>query len=229
MRNGKYAAPRKRRGNAKVWATVLALTLALGCVAGGTLAWLTATTGPITNTFTIGDINISLSDTKGTFNGNDTAVSTSATTYVPGQVIPAEPMVTVTKDSEACYLFIHIKEDNNTLNNDKVIKWDLWTAETRGTSAEWKEVPNHSGYYYRTVGKEKTSDAKYYIFKDSKLTVNSELSKEIINGQGFQNPTITITAAAVQRDNIPNESNDEVTAAWALLPPDFTGTTTSGT
>lgn len=231
MRNGKYAAPRKRRGNAKVLATVLALTLALGCVAGGTLAWLTATTGPITNTFTIGDINISLSDTTGTFKGNGTTVSTSETTYVPGQTITTKPTVTVEAGSEACFLFIHIEEKNNTFGteNKKVIEWTLDNPSTSGDSdgKTWYEVKGYTGYYCAILKKKPATDQNYALFTDNKLTVNADLTKsdiETMKTGGY--PTITITAAAVQMDNIPDSNGNNQIGwmdAWALLPADFTG------
>lgn len=224
MRNGKYAAPRKRRGNAKVLVTLLALTLVLGCVAGGTIAWLTSTPDAIANTFTIGDINISLTGASGVFKTNspNTVSTGTVTTYVPGQVIEANPRVTVEKGSEACFLFIHIVEDNNTLGNGKVIQWDLWEPSEGETSVKWIAVEGHSGYYYRKVDKLGDTPANYEIFKGSTLTVNEDLKKsDIEKMQTGGYPTITISAAAVQRDNIPNESNDEVAAAWELLPEGF--------
>ena len=38
----------------------------IGCVAGGTVAWLVATTDTVTNTFTYGNINIALAESTGT-------------------------------------------------------------------------------------------------------------------------------------------------------------------
>lgn len=232
MRNGKYAAPRKRRGSSKVLVAVLALTLALGCVVGGTIAWLTDTPDAIANTFTIGDINISLAGGEGVFKTDtpNTVSTGTSTTYVPGQVIKANPTITVEKGSEACFLFIHIVEDNNTLDNGKVIQWDLWEPSEGETSVKWIAVDNHPGYYYRKVDKLGDNDAKYEIFKGSKLTVNEDLKKldiETMKTGGY--PTITISAAAVQRENITNNGDTAtVTDAWALLPADFTGTKTSG-
>lgn len=230
MRNGKYAAPRKRRGNPKVLATVLALTLALGCVAGGTLAWLTATTGPIASTFTIGDINIFLSDEEGTFKGTDTTVSTDAVTYVPGQKITTNPTVTVKAGSEACFLFIHIKEENNTFGNDnkKVIEWTL-----NENGDIWHAMKDHPGYYCAFLKKKSVEDQPYSLFTDNKLTVNADLTKSDIDTMKAADtyPTITISAAAVQMNYIPDSNENTQIGwvdAWALLPADFTGTATSG-
>ena len=46
----------------KGWLSVVALVLVLCCAVGGTLAWLTDTTDPVTNTFTVGDIDIDLTE-----------------------------------------------------------------------------------------------------------------------------------------------------------------------
>ena len=48
----------------KIWLSVAALALVLCCAVGGTLAWLTDKTEPVKNTFTIGDINIDLSESE---------------------------------------------------------------------------------------------------------------------------------------------------------------------
>lgn len=47
----------------KTLALVLALTLLVAGVVGGTLAWLTDQTAEVKNTFTVGDINIGLTET----------------------------------------------------------------------------------------------------------------------------------------------------------------------
>lgn len=211
MRKGKYAAPRTGRANAKVLATVLALTLALGCVVGGTIAWLTDTAGPIANTFTIGDINITLKETNST--------STQNVTFVPGQILTKDTTLTVNASSEPCYLFIHIKEENNTFGSDskKVIEWTLNNADNT-----WNAVEGQTGYYYAVLDTKMASDKTYTLFTDNKLTVNGALTKSNITNMAY--PVITITAAAVQKENIPDSNSDstvDVTDAWALLPASF--------
>ena len=62
MKNGKYCNGKKSL-NMKPLAVLLALTLLVGCAIGGTIAWLTAQTGEVVNTFTVGDINIKLEET----------------------------------------------------------------------------------------------------------------------------------------------------------------------
>ena len=43
----------------------LALVLVFGCAVGGTLAWLTASTTPVVNTFTFGKITLTLEENTG--------------------------------------------------------------------------------------------------------------------------------------------------------------------
>ena len=50
----------RRSVGMKTFVAMLALGLVIGCAGGGTVAWLTAQTEPVVNTFTYGDINIEL-------------------------------------------------------------------------------------------------------------------------------------------------------------------------
>ena len=45
-------------------ALLVAIALLIGCVAGGTIAWLVDTTGNVTNTFVAGNIDITLDESK---------------------------------------------------------------------------------------------------------------------------------------------------------------------
>ena len=63
----------------KTLALVLALTLLVAGVVGGTLAWLTDQTAEVKNTFTVGDINIGLTET------------TTDYKMVPGNTIAKDP------------------------------------------------------------------------------------------------------------------------------------------
>ena len=51
----------------KVWLSAAAIALVLCCAVGGTLAWLSAKTDPINNTFTVGDISIQLAELDGSY------------------------------------------------------------------------------------------------------------------------------------------------------------------
>ena len=51
----------------KILASVVAVALVACCVIGGTLAWLTDKTDSKVNTFTVGDVNIDLTETTTTY------------------------------------------------------------------------------------------------------------------------------------------------------------------
>ena len=88
----------------KTLALVLALTLLVAGVVGGTLAWLTDRTAEVKNTFTVGDINIGLTET------------TTDYKMVPGNTIAKDPTVTVKTGSDASYVRMKV-----TFNNAKAI------------------------------------------------------------------------------------------------------------
>ena len=98
------ARKRKIRNRRIAMTVALVLVVALASV-GGTIAWLTAQTEAVTNTFTVGNINIELAETTGE-------------TYkmVPGNTIAKNPTVTVKANSEACWLFVKIEESTNLTN-----------------------------------------------------------------------------------------------------------------
>lgn len=78
---------------------IAALAFILICLAaGGTLAWLTDRSDPVVNTFTAGNIEITLQETAFDFK------------MVPGNDIVKDPVVTVEGGSEACWLFVRVEE-----------------------------------------------------------------------------------------------------------------------
>lgn len=174
---------------------MLAVTLLIGCAIGGTVAWLTAKTDPVVNTFTYGDINIKLTETK---------PANREAKIIPGVNIEKDPKVTVKANSEACWLFVKV-EEAGTFVTDKVT-YSIDTGWTKLTG-----VTGVDNVYYREVGAV-TANAEYAVLKDNKVTVSDTLTKEDI--QNITNPTLTFTAYAVQKDGI-----DTVEAAWEKVKP----------
>lgn len=187
----KHAANRRRGVSTRAFVALLALVLVIGCVAGGTVAWLVAKTDPVVNTFTYGDINIELAETTG-----------PNYKIIPGKDIPKDPKVTVTAGSEACWLFVKV-DKVGTFVTDKV---------TYAIADGWTALPGVNGVYYRQVGFV-TENTAFSVLKDNKITVSSELTKTEIQNITAQ-PKLTFTAYAVQKDGI-----DDVATAWAKANP----------
>ncbi len=170
----------------KVWISVAAIALVLCCAIGGTLAWLSTKTASVVNTFTNGDINITLTETTGE-------------TYkmVPGNTITKDPKVTVEKGSEACWLFVKVEKSENA-EFSKFMTYEIEDGWTKLDSE------TETGVYYREVEETDTADAdaEFYVLKDNQVTVKNEVTKTMLSGLNAENyPTLKFTAYAVQRAN----------------------------
>ena len=172
----------------KSTALIVALVLALVCIAGGTLAWLTAKTDPVRNTFTTSDVDITLTETDAKNNQN---------TYqmVPGCTITKDPKVTVLKGSEKCYLFVKLEKSKSPEFDDYM---------TYEMADGWTALENVQDVYYREVEKPE-EDQPFAVIKDDQVTVKEEVTKEMMNAlnDSTSYPTLTVTAYASQymKDN----------------------------
>lgn len=219
MKKGKYSTPRHSLRGTGVLALMLALALAVGGITGGTIAWLTAKTDKISNTFVVGNIGLELTESAVT-----TASKDKDNIVVPGQTFTKDTKVTVKANSVKCYLFLHVDEQNNPTVGDGGEKRIIWNLSEDG----WSEVSGHSGYYCRAVN-HSTQDQYFSLISENKLTVNPEITKENVETIKANPPSLTFTAAAVQADNIPDaNSNNKIgwMDAWELLPTAFTNPTT---
>ena len=182
----------------KTVALLLSLVLVFGVVAGGTLAWLIDKTDPVVNTFTYGNINITLTEST----GNNYKI-------IPGKDIAKDPKVTVKATSEACWLFVEVKE-KGTFVADKV----TYSIADGWTKGDGTKIP--ANVYYREVSAV-TADTDFGVLKDNKITVKDTLTKEDIKTI-TTNPTLTFTAYACQKDGIADAAT-----AWAKINPTTSG------
>ena len=175
-------ANRRRSVGMKTFVAMLALVLVIGCAVGGTVAWLVSSTNAVVNTFTYGDINITLTETTG-----------NAYKIIPGVDINKDPKVTVEEDSEACWLFVKVEEEGTFVANKVTYSIDGGWTQGDGTN-----IP--ANVYYRSVDAVK-ADTDFAVLKDNKIYVSEELSKSDIKSITAQ-PKLTFTAYAVQKDGI---------------------------
>ena len=193
----------------KILIAILATVLACVCAVGTTLAYLMDKTAPVKNTFTFGDINITLTETKGTeiTDGRSFKV-------IPGDTIAKDPVVTVQAGSEACYLFIKVEETNNQIGTEKVVDYTVDTTI-------WTALDGNPGVYYIEIGSLTATDTPYQVLKGGntdnttgQVLINSDLTKADLETLATNVPTLTFTAYAVQKANVAN-----VAAAWAIANP----------
>lgn len=168
----------------KTLIAVVSTVLICCCVFGGTLAWLMDSTQTITNTFTIGKVDIELAETATEFK------------LVPGNTIAKDPKVTVKANSEDCYVFVKVTPSENLSN-----------FVTYAKAEGWNEL--ETGVWYREVATS-NSDATFSVLAGDSVTVIEGVTQAQLNEVATTNqPTLAFTAYAVQQDNI-----DDVATAW---------------
>lgn len=204
MKNGKFA---KRGVATKVMMVILAVMLVAGISVGGTLAWITAKSSEVVNTFTYGDINITLQEHELLENGSlgNKEVQKNSYKFIPGVDLNKDPFVTVEAGSEACWLFVKVVETDWPAN-DK-ISYSVNTANN-----EWNALNGVAGVYYREVAAS-DADQDFYVLAGNKITVANTLTKTEI--EAFADTAqLTFTAYAVQKEGMA-----DAVAAWAAANP----------
>ncbi len=181
----------------KVLALVLAMVLVVVGVAAGTLAWLTAKSDTVTNTFTTSDIKVKLEETKNNFK------------MIPGYDIQKDPKATVLAGSEECFLFVKLEKSTNF---DDFMTYEMADG--------WTLVEGQTNVYSRKVVTAGIGTA-YSVLKDDKVTVKGTVTKDMMNAidnNTAAKPTLTITAYASQ---LHKDAETEFTAAeaWANVNP----------
>lgn len=199
---GKYS-----RKHTKPLALILSLVLVIGCVAGGTLAWLNAKTDEVKNTFSTSDIGVTLEETTQTYK------------MVPGWTIAKDPKATVTSGSEDCYLFVKVEKSNN-----------FDTYMDMAIDSQWAalDATNNPGVYYIKIDEDTEKNVAYnvlgegeatyneveYTWADNQVLVKPTVTEKMMDEANPQ-PTLTFTAYAVQ---LMKNNTTEFTAAeaWEL-------------
>ena len=177
-----------------------AILLVVGSIAG-TVAYLTSVKA-VTNTFTVGAISITLNESKvdvyGTVVTPEERVITNTYKLVPGRTYTKNPVVTVTQDSEECWLFVKVEngladiEVSGNTTIDAQIKANGWTA-----------LDGQAGVYYKAnVTSTSTDTLTHNVFASFTLASNANVAS-------YKDAEIKVTAYAVQSAEL-NDVND----AW---------------
>lgn len=177
----------RRRSFKAVWVAVSCMMMVALISVGGTMAWLVDNTAPVTNTFTMGNIDITLTEAATNFK------------MVPGNRIAKDPLVTVTANSEPCWLFVKI-ETNSSYST---------FLEDYEVREGWLPLSGVSGVYYREVGAG-TANQTFYVLKGNETYPNgfvtaksfTKANVDAVNSGSLNAPTLTFTAYAVQKDNV---------------------------
>lgn len=185
----------------------LAVTLATSGVASGTLAWLIDRTPELTNTFTYGDINITLDETDTNLDDDDDP-NTNEYNMTPGATINKDPKVTVLAGSEDSWVFVKLEESENF---DEFMTYEI--------AEGWTALPGYDGVYYREVAASEENQV-FPVLKDDQVNVKLDVTKQMLNELDTNGaaayPQLIISSYAIQRDEAITELADPV-SAWELV------------
>ena len=173
---------------------------------GGTIAWLTDSTQEVENTFTVGNIDITLKETGTTLVDG---VDTKSFKMVPGNVLEKDPTVTVEGGSEECWLFVEVTESEN-----------LDSFITYAIANDWTELDavGEDGDVYAVVYRKVAADEDDQVFavlsgeNGGTVTVKDGVTKAMMNDieeDKATEPTLTFKAYAIQAANF-----ETVEEAW---------------
>ncbi|MBQ3010941.1 MAG: hypothetical protein IJD81_07085 [Oscillospiraceae bacterium] len=175
----------------------------------GTVAYLQDSTDAVVNTFTVGEVQITLTETFNTDTDNDNTNDAWSAKLIPGVEYAKDPVVTVLADSEDCWLFVEIVETNNPAS------YLTYTYNLEG----WTALPGETGVYYREVAQSDV-DQSWDLLVDNKVTVKTGIvnpdaaagTNEVNMPTEANAPSISFTAYAIQKEGFTSAA-----AAWAQV------------
>ena len=187
----------------KVFVTVLCAAALVVASVLGTMAYLTSQTEKVNNTFTVGNVAITLDEAKVTDAGDpvEGADRVKANTYklIPGHTYIKDPTVHVDADSEDSWLFV--KVDNGI--SDLEATGNTTIAEQMKAKG-WTLVTGTTNVYAYAQKAIASQDIR--VFDSFKIAGDATVA-------GNDAKTITIEAYAIQADGFGTAAE-----AWAAAP-----------
>lgn len=190
----------------KMLAMLLSMMLVAVVAIGGTYAYLTSKTDVVTNTFTVGNVNITLDEAKVTEYGDavEGAARDTENTYklIPGHTYTKDPTIHVAVGSEKCWLFVKVVDGIAAIQ-------DNTTVAAQMAANGWTLVNNETNVYaYRETidARTATKPVDVPVFGSFKILGNANVAD-------YTGKTITVQAYAVQADGF-----DTAADAWTKAP-----------
>ena len=213
---------KKNTRKLKKAALLLCSAVLLVCISiGATVAYLTST-DTVTNTFTVGNVKIKLDEAAANPDGSLVAgaARVKANTYklLPGHTYNKDPMVTVLKDSESCYvkmtvtftkaneldaIFAPNGADMTSIFNG----YDSTNWIAKGNTKDTENNTRTYEFWYKETVAAPTADVALDALFDS-ITVPSTITNTQL--ATIKDMTITVNAYAIQADGFSTADD-----AWA--------------
>lgn len=180
----------------------------------GTVAWLTDQ-AEVTNTFTVGNVGISLDEAKVNEDGekleNAERVQENEYKLMPGRTYTKDPTIHVDPNSEDCYLFVKIENGIVGIETDTYGK----TVAEQMSNKHWapiidgEEDGEETIYVYYQNGKPVVVSAE----DDVTIFENFTIGEDVNNLASYADSNIKVTAYAIQADGFENKTAGEIWAA----------------
>lgn len=196
----------------KILAMVMALALTAALAVGGTLAYLTSQ-DTVTNTFTVGNVTITMDEadvkTDGTYETNVNN-RTDANVYhlLPGHSYIKDPTIHVATGSEDCWLFVKVE------NGLAAIEDSSNTIASQLATNGWTPIAEGSNIYARaTTNKAGDNVGVFENFKINGTVIGGAKPETPVEGAlylvDYATAQIVVTAYAIQADGFSTAA-----AAW---------------
>lgn len=182
----------------KVFMTVLCAAALVVASVLGTMAFLTSK-DKVNNTFTVGNVAITLDEAKVTDAGNpvEGADRVKANIYklIPGHEYTKDPTVHVTANSEDSWVFIKVEDGLAAIEDDTTVADQI-------TGNGWTALDGVAGVYYKEYSSS-TAATDLFVFETFKVKGDADVAQ-------YANAKIDVTAYAIQKDGFTTPA-----AAWA--------------
>ena len=207
----------------KILVACLCVALAVLTIAGTTLAYLTSK-DTVTNTFTVGNVQIKLDEAKanadGTLVPNADRVKENSYKLIPGHTYNKDPMVTVLSGSESSYIKM-------TVTFTKAAELDAIFAPTGADLTSIFNGYDSTNWIYKGNTEDTTANTRTYEFwyKEAVAAPTADVALDALFDQikapdsltnsdlnNLKDLKITVNAYAIQADGFATAE-----AAWAAF------------
>lgn len=192
---------------------LVASAVLLVCVSvGATLAFLTDDTAVVTNTFSVGNVKITLDEAHVDLYG--VVVEGERRTkndykLIPGHEYTKDPTIHIIDGSENCFVFVRVVDGIADIQADKTIAAQMAELGWKALPTDLKDAKGDpidaTNIYYKEAAVAAGTDVK--VFEKFKLKGDADVA-------AVAGKTITVQAYAVQADGF----NGSATAAYAAAP-----------
>ncbi len=191
-------------------ATLLGAVALVGTIGlGSTLAYLTDTTDTVTNTITVGEVELTLAESAVKYedgvgyvdnDGENNWTVTDGNVYdtiVPGDSLVKDPTVTLVEDSEDSYVFVKVEGLDSAAANGIAVTFTDVFEKADG-------VDTLDGIYVVKGDNYRTAAGSYTLFNE--LNFDASSNGKMTNEDGTVSTlaidNITVQAAAVQYSHV---------------------------